>query len=496
MLKRITSIILIIIVLATAVSFAAFADDSVPYDTYVYDFWEYIVFTPAPYIPGETISGISLGIGAFSDPQGIFVAHDSTVYVADTGNNRIVVLEPDLHTVRDVITTFNNDGRADSFDRPRGVAVTTDNIIYVADTENRRVIALDGHDVIKTIANPESELLGDNFDFVPLKVTVDFAGRVFVIARNMFQGIMTFNAEGDFIGFYGTINVSITLWQRFWRALSTQEQRARQVLFIATEFTGLDVDPAGFVYASNIDRDGEQAVRRLNPNGEDVLRKGINENVGGDLLTWTASPSPFSGPSNIIDVTYRGNGMYSLLDSRRGRIFTYDYEGNLLYIFGGIGQMAGTFRQPTAIAAQDNRVLALDAIRNEIITFDQTLYGELINKAVSLRYDGDEAKAVETWREVLKLNENFELANAGIGKAYLTAGDNDMAMYYLRLGMDRENYSIAFRRWRNDILKENIGWILTAVVVGIFGYIVIRTIIRRRRKNTEAEDDGGTAFDA
>ena len=139
-------------------------------------------------------------------------------------------------------------------------------------------------------------------------------------------------------------------------------------------------------------------------------------------------------------------------------------------------------------------MLALDAVRNELITFEQTLYGELINKAVSLRYDGDEAEAVETWREVLKLNENFELANAGIGKAYLTAGDNRTAMQYLRMGMDRHHYSIAFRRWRNDILKENIGWILTFVVVGIFGYVVIHTVVRRRKEKNEA-DEGG-AFDA
>jgi DNA-binding beta-propeller fold protein YncE len=488
--KKIVSIFIIILVMASMTPWAL-AMEQVPYETYTYDHWDYIVFTPAAYVPGESISGVNLGIGAFSDPQGMYVGDDGAVYIADTGNSRIVVLEPDLHTVRRVIDSFYLDGVLDTFDKPRGVSTAIDGYIYVADTENRRVIALDGDTVVRVISNPQSEMLEDNFDFVPLKVTVDFAGRVFVIARNMFQGIMTFNQEGEFVGFYGTINVTITLWQRFWRAISTQEQRARQQLFIPTEFTGLDVDPAGFVYASNVDRDGEQAVRRLNPNGEDVLRRGENDNVGGDLLQFPASDSAFAGPSNIIDVTYRGKGMYSLLDSRRGRIFTYDHEGNLLYIFGGMGQQAGTFRQPTAIAAQETRILALDAIRNELITFEQTQYGSLINQAIALRYDGDETQAVEKWREVLILNENFELANAGIGKAYLTAGDNETAMYYLELGMDRVHYSIAFRRWRNDFLKDNIGWMLTLLVIGIFAYVVIRIILRKKRGHVVDDDVTG-----
>jgi hypothetical protein len=143
---------------------------------------------------------------------------------------------------------------------------------------------------------------------------------------------------------------------------------------------------------------------------------------------------------------------------------------------------------------QEGRILALDAIRNELITFEQTLYGELINRAVSLRYDGDEALAVETWREVLLLNENLELANAGIGKAYLTAGENLNAMRYLELGMDRHHYSIAFRRYRNDILKDNIGWMLTVLVVAIICFVTIRTL--RRRKLKDLIDDGGGTMDA
>jgi len=67
-------------------------------------------------------------------------------------------------------------------------------------------------------------------------------------------------------------------------------------------------------------------------------------------------------------------------------------------------------------------------------------------------------------------------------------------MYYLQRGMDRQHYSIAFRRWRNDILKENIGWILTVAIGGILAYVVVRGVLRRRRGYVEI-DEGGT-FDA
>ena len=463
----------------------ALANDSLPYDCYNYDYWNNILYTPAPYVPDGSLGGAGLmwegsPLGAFRSPQDLCVYPDGKIYLADTGNNRIIVIDGGLKNVLQVIDHFEADGAAQTFSSPTGVAVSQNRQLYVADSQNHRIVVLelDGT-FVKYVQNPQSEVLDEGYIFTPLKVSVDYADRVYCVAQNMFQGIMVFTAEGDFTGFFGTISVKISLWEKFWRKFSTKEERSKQQLFIPTEFTGIDVDDEGFVYASNKDTDGMQAVRRLNPKGQDVIRKGLKENLGGDLVFGTVGN--YSGPSQIVDVVYRDHGIYSLLDARRGRVFTYDHEGNLLYIFGGIGTQEGTFRTPAAIEQLGSRLLVLDAQQGNVNIFSETEYGRLINQAVSLRYNGDEALAVPLWSEVLRLDENNELANAGIGKAYLSAGDNEKAMTYLRRGMNRAYYSVAFKRWRNEALRGNISWFLTTLIVLIVLIVVIRRVILPRR---------------
>lgn len=482
--------ILCLVLLACLAFGNAFAADSLPYDCYNYDHWNNILYTPAPYVPDGLVSGATLRfegapVGAFRNPQDLCVSPDGDVYIADTGNNRIVVLAQDLKTVRRIITGFEAEGVAQTFSAPSGVAISEKHRLYIADSLNRRIVVLEPDGTfVKYVKNPQSEVLDEGYVFTPLRVSVDYADRVYVIAQNMFQGIMVFSEEGVFTGFFGTISVKISLWEKFWRKLATKEERGKQQLFIPTEFTGIDVDDEGFVYASNKDTDGLQAVRRLNPKGEDVIRRGPHANLGGDRVF--GSVGNYAGPSQIVDVVYRGHGTYSLLDSRRGRIFTYDHEGNLLYIFGGIGSQAGTFLAPTAIEQLGSRLLVLDSQQGNLTVFAQTEYGSLINRAVALRFDGDETQAVPLWQEVLRLDEINELANTGIGKAYLSAGDNENAMLYLRRGMNREYYSVAFKRWRNERLRNNISFILSGVVaaavLAVLWVKAVRPAVRKKAK--------------
>lgn len=467
------------------------ASEHVPYETYNYNYREYFVYTPAAYLPDSSVNAADFGVGAFLNPQDLCISPvDNLIYVADTDNNRILVFDSQLTKVVKILDSFEHNGTMDTFKRPYGVAVSNSDELYIADSENRRIVVLDKEgSLVKIVDEPQSEAIADDYVFTPQKVVVDYANRIYVIAQGVTEGIMVFDAEGNFQSYFGTINVKITLWEKIKRAFSTKEQRTKQSLYIATEFTGIDVDPSGFIYASNKDSDGVQAVKRLNPKGEDVIVKGENKNLGGDIAT--GGRSDYSGPSVIVDVTYRHDGIYSLLDSRRGRIFTYDAEGNLLYIFGGLGTQAGTFKKPVAIETIEDKIIVLDATSNEILIFNETIYGSLINEAVSLRYSGDEAEAVELWQEVLKLDENFELANVGIGKAYLAAGDNEKAMKYLELGMSKEYYSIAYKRYRNEVLEDNIGYILTGLIVLVLATKVGKAVIRKKKNIYIDTDEGG-----
>ena len=76
------------------------------------------------------------GDGEFSNPAGVAVASDGSVYVAEFNNNRIQKFTSDGVFVSQWGTYGSGDGE---FDDPFGVAVASDGSVYVADWENNRI---------------------------------------------------------------------------------------------------------------------------------------------------------------------------------------------------------------------------------------------------------------------------------------------------------------------------------------------------------------------
>ena len=81
---------------------------------------------------------------------------------------------------------------------------------------------------------------------------------------------------------------------------------------------------------------------------------------------------------------------------------------------------------------------------------------------------------------MLKLDSNFELAYTGIGKSYLAAGDNKEAMRCFKIGNNKQYYSIAWKRYRNEILKDHLNAILTLVIVLAVLLVVWKKVLKKK----------------
>ena len=70
------------------------ADNSVPYDSYAYNLQSEPVSIPAPYVPERVYVGGDFGLEPMKDIADIYYdAESGSVYICDSGNDRIVVLD-------------------------------------------------------------------------------------------------------------------------------------------------------------------------------------------------------------------------------------------------------------------------------------------------------------------------------------------------------------------------------------------------------------------
>ncbi len=450
------------------------ASAAAPYESYLFNFWGERVPAPQAYIPSLLVDGQALGVGALRRPQDLAVGPDQKVFIADSGNNRIIRLSAELELELE-ITTFINNGSDDTFRNPSGIAVSDIGEVYIADTDNARIVVLDADgNLLRIIGQPESSdraLIKDDYIYRPLKIEVDPLGRVYVIAANVYEGIFQFDKEGKFLGFIGAPRVTPSAVDVFWMRLASDEQRAQLQLFLPIEYANFGINEDGMLYAVLRDTaaDGnEEIVKLLNPAGKDIMRRVSQLPIIGDV---EITGSSFIAQSSFVDVLGRKNGVFSVLDGAKGRVFTYDRNGDLLYVFGGIGDVLGRFRNPVALAELDgNRLVVLD--NRGITVFEPTAYTQAIHQAIDFYDRGYYFDAAEVWQDVLNQNPGFEIAYNWIATTALLEQDYDKAMRFYQLGQNRTGYSDAFSAHRQKFVGDNIAWIMTGVfAVFIFLFI-------------------------
>lgn len=120
----------------------------------------------------------------------------------------------------------------------------------------------------------------------------------------------------------------------------TEKQIRNSQSYMPTEFTNFDIDSRGFIYTVTQSEEGESSVRQLNFKGSNLQER----TAYGDL-EWDRKVRD-SLSTTFVDVDVDADDAIFLLDSSRGRVFSYAESGQLISVFGGLGSQLGCSKAP------------------------------------------------------------------------------------------------------------------------------------------------------
>lgn len=421
------------------------------------------------YLPAGHIDGYGTEAGGFKSPGDLFIAPDGHLWIADTGNNRIIEMTLDGQYVGEI---HHKEGPG-ALREPSGIFVDADGTVYVADTGNSRIVKFqrDGT-LIESFSAPESPVLKPDFTYTPVKVVVDQRRYLYVVSRGTSEGLLQLNSRGEFRGFLASNRIEFD-WQRaIARVVATAEQRERLDQVRPPEHTNLVLDGAGHFYTTTAHVQYNQ-LKKFNAMEKDVLN-------GDAKVVYGAGGH--SQP-RFSDVAVDERGIITLIDSSSGLIHQYDQEGRQLLQFGGLSDgQVGLYRfASSVVAAPDGRLFVLDGARGAISVLRPTPFITLVHEATALYHDGKYEAAADIWRDVLRLNSNFDLAHAGLAKALLRGGDYAGAMHHFRLALHTAGYSDAFGEVRHQFLRGNFVLVLTGALALFLAFWFLPDLLRRLR---------------
>lgn len=513
-IKKLLCILVTLVMAVTAFVTVVHAED--PYPSYNYNAWSVAVPSQNGYIVKDTIDGRRIGLDRLSDPndplfisetepatltdaKDFFLSPKNEFFIVDTGNNRIIHTDINFNLIGCYKTFTGSKVVVEKIDEttgettkytptglnaPYGIYVDKNDIMYIADRDNQRVVkcGLDC-EIITEYTRPETELY-NSVSFYCTKVLVDAAGNVYVICPAVNRGAIMFSPSGAFMGYYGANRVEVTaeaIRNRLWRKIASDDQLASLTNITPVEYANFDVDDEGFIYTVTEVADATtDAVKKMNPAGYNILESTTNaaNMTFGDQQSITYSGTTYA--TRLTDISVGDNGIINILDYTSGRIFQYDKECNLLFVFGcdQEGQRGG-FDNPNAIECLGDLVYILDGRNNDITVFEETLFGDYVHQAVKMYNEGLYEDSLDLWYEVIKRDGNFNMAYEAIGRALLNQDKYDEAMKYFKVAFSDVNYDRAFEAKRQDLLRDNFTLYMVIILLAVAAFFVVKALQKK-----------------
>ena len=519
-MKKAISIIAVVIALITVLALPISA--ATPYYTYTYSINGQALRSPDAYVPDREVDSAYMGLTdintiraiypnlseeelaakavAIKAPTDLETDENNNVYIVDRDNNRVVVLDP-YYKLKFIIDSFrNHSGNIDTLNRPEGVFVTADkNVngklqkgkIFVCDTENQRILTFDTNgNFLEEIGKPRADFINPDDLYKPIAVAVDRYDRLYVIDRQTSnEGITVMTDTGEFTNYISVQTVTKSLWEKLWEKVKTEEQKKQETvtqppppnnIALAGDFIYVTISPNDENAIANAikgkDRSGTNApVKMLNAAGSELMRRngfyppsGEVDFNGASAAAASGNDAAPSGPSKVVDVAIGPENTWSIIDNKRSKVFTYDFDGNLLFAFGDTGELLGNIPKNAlnAITYQGSSMLLLNANSGSFTVYNRTEYGNVLIAALenqnARRYDA----AIADWTEVLKRNSNFDAAYIGIGNALYRSHDYQGAVEQYKFAYDTENYSNAYSELRQQWVSQYL-WTIPLIIAAL-----------------------------
>lgn len=385
-----------------------------------------------------------------SAPQDMFLAPDGFLYIADTGHGRIVKLDNNFQIVAEFGIGI--------LQSPTGLFVDEQGALYIADAGKNAVVILNRDGTFRELGHPTEPLFGRGRQFRPRKIAVDARENLYIVSEGSVNGLVMMNTNGNFIGYFGANMATMSLELLLRRLFLTREQLEQFVRVEAASPSNVAIDHRGLVYTVTAGTAGDRSIRKFNISGRNLFQE-------------------LYGSTTFRDLHVSESGLLVAVDAN-GRIFEYDLNGTLLFVFGAPDrgdQRLGLLSNPTAIERVGNYLYVLDRDRNAIVIYRATAFARTVHAGVRLYMEGLYLEAKPYFEAVLAHNGLFIMAYQALADAYFKQGEFAAALNFYRHAEDRGGYSEAFWELRNAVLQQYLGSALLALLgFGIASSIATR----------------------
>ena len=224
---------------------------------------------PVAYVFDSEIDGLYKESGTFRNPSDLFIDHQENVWIADSGNNRLVKFTKD----GTYLGEYGTEPGPSKLNAPEGVFITLDGNIWVADRGNSRVVALDPNGkFIRDFPKPASKLLAADQVYQPSKLVVDRRGQLYVLnGGGDYRGMFLLDGQGIFRGFFAANRLPFNLIRLIIQWVTTEAQKRQISKILPTHHANMHLDERGFIWAVSPLGSDEQ-IKKLSAVGINVYK--------------------------------------------------------------------------------------------------------------------------------------------------------------------------------------------------------------------------------